>query len=236
MRFVEFKVVTEGYDSDVESLQKELKAAGADLGAYGPKKDGVDGMMGPYTRRAAEKFPEISKKYKDVLARPDNVLAGDIDVSAIQDPDFNKKLDKVADKLGIDSNSIMAVIKHESKGNPAAVNPYSGATGLIQFMPDTARRLGTSVEELKKMSAVDQLDYVYKYYKMVGVRPGMDAGDLYVATFMPAALGKGDHHILGQRGAPGFSGAVYRQNAPLDRNKNGQITVADIKNSVNRFA
>lgn len=236
MRFAEFKLLNEGYDNDVEALQKALKDAGADLGQYGPKKDGIDGMMGPYTRRAAEKFPEVAKKFKDVLSRPDNVLAGDIDVSAIQDPDFNKKLELVAKKLGIDSNAIMAVIKHESRGNPQAVNPYSGATGLIQFMPDTARRLGTSVEELRKMSAVEQLDYVYKYYKMVGVRPGMDAGDLYVSTFMPAALGKGDEHVLGQKGAPGFSGAVYRQNAGLDRDKNGTITVADIKNSVSRFA
>lgn len=229
-------MLKEGYDRDVEDMQKELLAAGADLGPYGPKGDGIDGMMGPYTRRAAKKFPEIADKYKEVLSRPDSVFGSDIDVSQIQDPDFNKKLQKVADKLGVETSALLAVMKQESGVNPHAVNKSSNATGLIQFMPDTARNLGTSVEELRGMNAVDQLDYVYKYYKMVGVRPGMNAGDLYVATFMPAALGKGDQHVLGQHGAAGFSGSVYAQNKGLDRNRDGIITVADIKNSVNRFA
>ena len=221
---------------DVTSLQRELKAAGADLGDFGPKHDGVDGMMGPYTRRAAEKFPNIAAKYKDALAKSNSVNAQQIDVSTIQDPDFNKKLAKVANALGVKVSDLLAVMKQESGVNPHAVNKQSGATGLIQFMPATARGLGTTTEELGKMDGVQQLDYVYKYYKSVGVQPGMDAGDLYVATFMPAALGKGDRHVLGSQGAPGFAGKVYDQNKGLDRDKDGVITVADIKQSVNRFA
>ena len=61
MRFKEFKLqLTESSDPQVLAMQKELKAAGADLGDFGPKHDGLDGMLGPYTRRAAEKFPEIA--------------------------------------------------------------------------------------------------------------------------------------------------------------------------------
>lgn len=227
------EILKESYDKDVEALQKELKAAGADLGPYGPERNGIDGLLGPFTRKAAAQHPDIAKKYTNTLAKKDTF---DTDLSVIQDPDFNKKLDKIAKQLGVESKAIMAVIKHESGGNPAAVNRASGATGLIQFMPDTARRLGTSTGELRGMSAVDQLDYVYKYYKMTNVRPGMKAGDLYVATFMPAAMGKPDNTVLGQSGAGGFSGAVYRQNRGLDRDGNGTITIADIKNSVERFA
>jgi peptidoglycan hydrolase-like protein with peptidoglycan-binding domain len=51
----------------VKALQKELKAKGADLGNYGPAGDGIDGDLGPKTRAAAAKFPEIAAKYKDVL-------------------------------------------------------------------------------------------------------------------------------------------------------------------------
>lgn len=236
MRFNEFKIIQESFDVAVAKMQKELKAAGADLGQYGPNNDGIDGMMGPYTRRAAEKFPEIGAKYKDVLDRPNDVNAAKIDTAAIQDPDFKKKLAKVADALGVDTNSLLAIMKQESGVNPQAVNKSSGATGLIQFMPDTARRLGTTTEELRNMDAVQQLDYVYKYFKMVGVRPGMDLGDLYMAVFMPAHIGKPDNHVLGADGAPGFAGAVYRQNSGLDRNKDGTITVADVKSSVARFA
>lgn len=154
------------------------------------------------------------------------------DVSAIQDPDFNKKLQKVADALGVDKSALVKIMTRESRMDPKAVNPKSGASGLIQFMPKTAQQLGTSVEAIRKMSAVEQLDYVYKYYKMVGVRPGMGVEDLYIATFMPAALGKSDNTVLGQSGAGGFSGAVYAQNSGMDRKGKGTITVADVKNFV----
>lgn len=236
MRFSEFKIIKEALDLGVAQLQKELKAKGADLGDYGPNKDGIDGMMGPYTRRAAEKHPEIAAKYKDVLDKPNDASAAKIDTAAIQDPDFKKKLAKVAGALGVDTNSLLAIMKQESGVNPQAVNKSSGATGLIQFMPNTARQLGTTTEELYNMDAVQQLDYVYKFFKMVGVRPGMDLGDLYMAVFMPAHIGKPDNFVLGSAGAPGFAGAVYRQNSGLDRNKDGTITVADVKSSVARFA
>ena len=234
MRFNEFKL-TESVDKDVIQLQSELKSAGADLGTFGPKGDGIDGRLGPYTRRAAEKFPDIAAKYKDTLARPDSVDAQKIDTKAIQDPDFKAKLEKVATALGVKSSDLMAIFKQESNVNPAAVNASSGATGLIQFMPSTAQRLGTTTADLKTMDAVQQLDYVYKYFKMTGVGNGT-LGDLYMAVFMPKYVGYDDATVLGQHGAPGFAGQVYAQNAGLDRNKDGAITVADVKSAVQRFA
>jgi hypothetical protein len=233
MRFTEFKIV-ESVDKDVMDMQRELKAAGADLGSFGPKKDGIDGRLGPYTRRAAEKFPEIAAKYKDTLARPNAFDAQKVDVNAIQDPDFKKKLEKVAAALGVKSNDLLAIMKQESRVNPQARNP-SGATGLIQFMPKTAIALGTTTDELYNMDGVQQLDYVYKYFKMTGVGNG-DLGDLYMAVFMPKYVGYDDATVLGQAGASGFSGKVYAQNKGLDRNRDGAITVADVKQSVQRFA
>ena len=50
----------------VMKMQKELKAAGADLGNYGSNKDGIDGNLGganSKTRQAMKKYPEIAKKY-----------------------------------------------------------------------------------------------------------------------------------------------------------------------------
>ena len=235
MRFNEFKIINEAFDSQVLAMQKELKAKGADLGTFGPNGDGLDGRLGPYTRRAAEKFPEIGDKYKEVLSRPDSVDAQKIDISTIQDPDFKKKLEKIAAALGTTPNAMLAVMKQESGVNPAAQNKQGGATGLIQFMPDTARRLGTTTDELAKMDGVQQLDYVYKYYKMTGVGDG-SAGDLYMATFMPKYIGYPDHVVLGADGDSGFSGKVYAQNKGLDRNHDGKITVGDVKSSVQRFA
>ncbi|CAB4125384.1 LT_GEWL domain containing protein [uncultured Caudovirales phage] len=235
MRFKEFFKLTESVDKDVMQLQTELKAAGADLGTFGPKADGVDGRLGPYTRRAAEKFPEIATKYKDTLARPNSVDAQKIDVTTIQDPDFKAKLEKVANALGVKSSDLLAIMKQESGVNPAAVNKMSGATGLIQFMPATAQILGTTTQALGQMDSVQQLDYVYKYFKMTGVGNGT-LGDLYMAVFMPKYVGYPEETVLGANGASGFSGKVYAQNAGLDRNRDGTITVADVKSAVARYA
>ena len=97
-------------------------------------------------------------------------------------------------------------------------------------MPKTAKSLGTTTAELRSMSAVDQLDYVYKYYKNAGVKPGMDAGDLYMATFYPALLGKPDGTVISRRGEK-----VYDLNRVLDRDRDGVLTVADVKNQAYRF-
>lgn len=236
MRFTEFKILNEAVDKDVMALQRELKAKGANLGNFGPKGDGIDGRLGKYTRRAADANPEIAAKYKDVLARPDSVDAQKIDTTTIQDPDFKKKVEKVASALGVKSSDLMAIMKQESGVNPAIYNKAgSGAVGLIQFMPKTAIALGTTTDALAKMDGVQQLDYVYKYFKMTGVGNG-DLGDLYMAVFMPKYVGYPNETVLGQNGAPGFSGKVYAQNKGLDRNRDGAITVADVKQSVARFA
>ena len=222
------------FSQDTLTLQKALKAAGANLGTFGPNKDGIDGVMGVHTRQAAAKFPEVAKKFKDVLDKP-NPSSMKIGTSVVQDISFSKMLERVANALGVSSKDLMAIFKQESGVNPAAVNATSGATGLIQFMPDTATRLGTSTSELKKMTATEQLAYVYKYFKMVGVKAGMGLGDLYMAVFMPKYVGADDNTVLGKSGSSGFSGKVYAQNKGLDRNKDGTITVADVKNSVQRF-
>lgn len=246
MRFQEFKLLTEGYDKDVEALQKELKAAGAELGAYGPKKDGIDGMMGPYTRRAAAKFPEIAKNYKSTIDKPDGKFASDDEIRALQDPDFNKKLKKVADALGIDDANLKAIIRTESNFNPRAEDPNHISGGLIGFTDKTARSLGTTKADILNMSAVDQLDYVYKFYKMVGVQPGMDRGTIYMLTFMPAYAKASDDTVLGQQGGGtlGRTGLsmhkIWLQNPVFSgggpRNKPGSktyFTVGDVKKVVN---
>jgi hypothetical protein len=235
MRFSEFKIINEEFNQQVLAMQKELKAKGADLGTFGPNGDGLDGRLGTYTRRAADKFPEIADKYKEVLSRPNSIDAQKVDTSAIQDPDFKAKLEKIAQKLGTTSQALLAVMKQESGVNPKAQNKQGGASGLIQFMPATARMLGTTTDEIRQMDAVQQLDYVYRYYKYTGVGDG-SVGDLYMATFMPKYIGYPDHTVLGQQGAEGFSGKVYAQNTGLDRDHDGKITVGDVKKSVQRFA
>lgn len=101
----------------------------------------------------------------------------------------------------------------------------SGATGLIQFMPSTARGLGTTVEALAAMTAEQQLDYVQKYFRPYAGRVSTLA-DMYMAILMPKYVGQPDSAVL-------FSeGVAYRQNAGLDANKDGQITKAEAASKV----
>lgn len=66
---------------------------------------------------------------------------------------------EVADSLGAKADDLAAVIWFESGRTfrPDARHPTSGATGLIQFMPSSATRLGTTVDALARMTAEEQL-------------------------------------------------------------------------------
>ncbi|MGF1527802.1 MAG: LysM peptidoglycan-binding domain-containing protein [Candidatus Competibacterales bacterium] len=135
-------------------------------------------------------------------------------------PEFARKVEGVAERLGMDPNHLMAVMHFETGGtfDPAIENPASGATGLIQFLPSTARGLGTSTEELAAMSPEQQLDVVEQYLSPYAGR--MDSvEDAYMAVFYPAAIGQpSDHTLFGQ------GSLAYRQNSGLDRNGDGSIT------------
>jgi hypothetical protein len=113
-------------------------------------------------------------------------------------PAFFNKLKQISARLGVSTSDLLRIMQFESGLDPSRTNDI-GATGLIQFLPKTARNLGTTTADLRKMSAVEQLDYVEKYYKMNQVKPGMDIGDLYLMTYMPAAvqMNKPDNFVLG---------------------------------------
>jgi hypothetical protein len=97
----------------------------------------------------------------------------------------------------------------------------SGATGLIQFMPSTAIDLGTTVQQLMRMSAEDQLDIVQQYFTPYAPRI-KTLSDMYMAILLPSAIGKSEFSALFTSGT-----VAYRQNAALDANTDGQITKAE---------
>lgn len=83
---------TPGFNPRVLALQKALKAKGANLGPFGPDNDGLDGLMGKYTRNAAKEHPDIANKFKDVLAQPDAPSA-----TGAKDPELEKAKAKLND-------------------------------------------------------------------------------------------------------------------------------------------
>lgn len=96
----------------------------------------------------------------------------------------------VAGRVGIPDPAWLAnLIHHESRFNPQAVNPSTNATGLIQFIPSTARSLGTTTDALRGMTGVQQMAYVEKYLSKFKGKFNSPA-DTYMAVFYPAAIGK----------------------------------------------
>ena len=100
---------------------------------------------------------------------------------------FKKKVEEISQGLGINPNWLMVVMFKESGLDSKRQNKSTRATWFIQFMPDTAKALGTTVEELKNLSPLSQLDYVEKFYEMNSKIGYSSLKDLYLTTFFPVA-------------------------------------------------
>ncbi len=147
-----------------------------------------------------------------------------LDLPGIQTttPLFRAELVRLGERLSLDPSFIAAVMSLESQFNPQARNPQSKATGLIQFMPETARKLGTTVEALFEMTAVEQIPYVEKFYARYAGKL-KEPGEFYMATFLPAHVGAPDDRVLSTAGNP-----IYDQNKGLDKDKDGVLTAGDV--------
>jgi len=146
-------------------------------------------------------------------------------------PEFRRKAVAVAQRLGLDPSTLMAVIAFETgrRFHPATLNRRSGATGLIQFMPKTAAALGTSTKALAAMSAERQLDFVEKYLKPHAGKM-TDLPSAYMAVLWPAAVRKPLSYVLFVAGT-----AAYEQNKGLDADKDGKVTKAEAAAKVQRM-
>lgn len=139
---------------------------------------------------------------------------------------FCVKVLAISDALDINPDWLMAVMYKESGLNAAAFNASSRASGLIQFMPNTAASLGVTAEAMRKLSNTAQLDYVYRYYFPYKGRIRSYA-DLYLCTFFPRALSWPDEKVIESSTLP--ASLIASQNPVIDLNKDRQITVGEFK-------
>lgn len=143
--------------------------------------------------------------------------------------EFTAKVISISQKLGINPNWLMQVMKQESNINPQAVNPLSKATGLIQFMPSTAISLGTTTADLFKMSNVQQLDYVYKYLAPYANKI-KDFDDLYLTILFPVAVGKPDNFVLETKKLS--AELIAKMNPIYDLNGDKKVTVKEVRDAL----
>lgn len=127
---------------------------------------------------------------------------------------------KVAKNIGVSPDDLAAVISFETGGtfNPAAKNPKSSATGLIQFMSGSGgtkgKYYGMDRDKFSSLSFDDQMKYVEKYFKdrnkrfKAGNESQNSLGDVYGA-------------VTGYGYKKGT--ASYDLNKVWDSNKNGVI-------------
>lgn len=146
-------------------------------------------------------------------------------------PEFERLVNYYSEQLGADPNHIMQVMYVESRLNPKAENtkyPLKNgmATGLIQFTPDTAKGLGTTVAQIKQMTRSEQLPYVYKHFKPKAGKLNTYQ-DVYLQVFFPVATGQGNNLDYVFETKYLKRSAVAKSNPSIDINKDGTITMRE---------
>jgi hypothetical protein len=144
--------------------------------------------------------------------------------------EFFVALRGVCARIGCDPADLLAVMMSESNVSPTAQHTGSKATGLIQFMPATLKGLGWTAgpDAFRQVSAVDQLDYVERYYRPYAKYGLGSAGRLYQATFLPATMPSGSDPGTVVCGKDGPYASAYAANTGLDMDRDGTISVGDL--------
>lgn len=158
--------------------------------------------------------------------------------------DFWVKFVEMSGRLGAKPEDLAQVIYSESGFDPHATNVQDGrviAKGLNQLIEKTAKKLGMSDDEWKNyenVPAEEQLNYVEKFFKLVGRATGQDgkwdsATQLYVANFAPKYVRQASNPntiLYSQKEHK----EAYEKNRGLDRDKKGHITAGDLARSVSK--
>ena len=105
---------------------------------------------------------KLKKISTDLQVEPDWIMAVmNSETGGTFDPQIVNK--QGANAAGYDENGKLVKQAGVADSSNAFERSKYRATGLIQFMPKTAKNFGTSTQELFKMDNVKQLDYVHKY-------------------------------------------------------------------------
>jgi hypothetical protein len=146
---------------------------------------------------------------------------------------FIKKINNIANELGIDPNWLMAIISFESSKSfsPSKTNGI-GCVGFIQFCPDLGKNYKTIngkkyyISDLAKMDWSEQLDVVHEYYSNYANKIN-NYIDTYFVTFFPLAIGKPDDWII--EGGGLTAKQVYDANPAFRQVKDGKLRVWEVK-------
>jgi len=156
-----------------------------------------------------------------------------------QDPEFVDAVNKFAEEYQLSAPGLLALMARESGLRPDAENSSSHAVGLIQITNPSG--VGSTKEDLKKMTRAEQMPYVIKYLENAGVKKGMTPADIYALVFLP---GRYADRASGAYGSPERMGTIltvsgeayYDANIGLDDNSDGKITLYDLEEELKKSA
>jgi len=154
----------------------------------------------------------------------------------LNNPMFKEKVKEISSEIGIDENSIIKLMKHES-GLDSSVKNSIGCVGLIQFCPDrkggSSKTINGKTYNLSELQGDLELQLeAIKEFWSKGKSDGKikTAKDLYVYNFFPVAAGKSDDYVLQTKGlsAEKIASANPVFNKTLGRPINTPLTVGDL--------
>jgi hypothetical protein len=185
-----------------------------------PNLDDLSSLVGGESDKDSVDIKNISLKGQELL----------------NNPIFKQKVKEISSEIGVDENSIIKLMKHESGLDSSIVNS-GGCVGLIQFCPDTKGGSSKTIDgKTYNLSELEndlelQLDAIKNFWSK-GRRDGKikNAKDLYVYNFFPIAAGKSDDFVLQSKGlsAEKVARANPIFNRTLGRPINTPLTVGDL--------
>lgn len=213
-------IITEDEKNDIKSLYniseqsnffKDLATSTLDALISGGNPEGKE----------SEKVTNVSEKGQELL----------------NNPIFKTKLTEISNAIGIDENSIIKLMNHESGLDPKNENSR-GCVGLIQFCPDnsggstkTINREVYNLEELKNNLELqmDAIKDFWVFWKNQGKIKSPK--DLYICNIVPEAAGKNNDFVIEWNGVSAekfaYDNPVF--NSVLGRDRKTPLTVGDLE-------
>ncbi|PWN66519.1 peptidoglycan recognition protein family protein [Chryseobacterium oncorhynchi] len=172
--------------AEVIFLDISTKSETIDVDIMEPPKKQENGTSPTKKEKADPPKPKstcLCKQY-------DLILGNKVDCS------FRKKVVEISKELWGEgrkiemANNLMVIMYFETAKtfSPSKQNSR-GFTGLIQFGTDAASDVGTTTDKLKKMSAVEQLNYVKKYFEQTPFKGKINnLLDMYLSVNYPSMI------------------------------------------------
>lgn len=160
-------------------------------------------------------------------------------------PDKLAKVQQVSKDLNVNPNWLLAVMYFESAKtfNPSIKNGI-GSVGLIQFTRDksgvnykTINGKKYLLDDIAKMSFIQQMDLVKEYYKevyrMLNIKTINSFVDLYLVTFFPRAVNQPLDYVFETSGLS--ASKIASQNPIFDKNKDQKITKKEVLDHFQKY-